>query len=116
MVTYRELEAFASVGLFHNDPTVAHSASSQIDVDCALATAVNNVRTTTAGTIVRWKTETKVFIASTLLTELIYLALRIARVRLFNMYRSLSGSRITATSRFSSGRELYRNASTFQLI
>jgi len=60
------LEAFASVGLFHNDPTEAHSASSQIDVDCALATAAPNVRTTTAGTIVRRKTETNVFIASTL--------------------------------------------------
>ena len=67
MVTYRELEAFASVGLFHNDPTDAHSASSQIDVDCALATVVNNVRTTTAGRIVRWKTEIKVFIAPPLL-------------------------------------------------
>jgi len=71
MTTYDELEAFASAGLFHNDPTEAHSASSQIDVDCALATAVNNVRTTTAGTIVRLKAETKVFIASPFLTGLI---------------------------------------------
>jgi hypothetical protein len=63
MATYDELEEFASAGLFHNDPTEAHSASSQMDVDCALATAVNNVRTTRAGIIVRWKTETKVFIA-----------------------------------------------------
>src|SRR5262245_21397820 len=61
MTTYDELEAFASAGLFHNDPTEAHSASSQTDVDCALATAAHNVRTTTAGTIVRRKTETKVF-------------------------------------------------------
>jgi hypothetical protein len=35
MVTYWELEAVASLGLFHNDPTDAHSASSQIDVDWA---------------------------------------------------------------------------------
>jgi hypothetical protein len=66
MTTYDELEAFASAGLFHNDPAEAHSASSQIDVDCVLATAVDNARTTTAGTIVRWRTETKVFIPSTL--------------------------------------------------
>jgi len=59
--------------LFHNDPTEAHSASSQIDVDCALATAANNVRTTTAGTILRWKTETRVFIVSPFLTELIFI-------------------------------------------
>jgi hypothetical protein len=63
MTTYDELEAFASAGLFHNDPTEAHSASSQIDVDCALATAANNVRTTTAGTIVRRKIEPNLFIA-----------------------------------------------------
>jgi len=67
MTTYDELEAFASAGLFHNDPTEAHSASSQLD--CALATAVNNVKTTTTGTIVRRKTETNVFIASTLFDQ-----------------------------------------------
>src|SRR5262245_9537972 len=63
MTTYDELEAFASAALFHTDPTEAHSASSQTDVDCAFATTANNVRTTTAGTIVRWKTETKAFMA-----------------------------------------------------
>ena len=91
MVTYRELEAFASVGLFHNDPTDAHSASSQIEVDCAFATAVNHVRTTTAGTIVRWKTRTKVWIASAVFdrTDFIW-PLRIACVRLFDMFDSLS--------------------------
>jgi hypothetical protein len=63
MTTYDELEAFASAGLFHKDPAEAHSASSQVDVDCALATAVNNVTRTIAGRIVRWKTETEVFMA-----------------------------------------------------
>src|SRR5262245_42030790 len=89
MTTYDELEAFASDGLFHNDPAEAHSASSHIDVDCALATAVNNVRTTTAGTIVRWKTETKAFIASTLFdrTDFIW-PLRIACAKVFNIFDS----------------------------
>jgi hypothetical protein len=86
MTTYDELEAFASAGLFHNDPTEAHSASSQSDVDCALAAAVNNVRNTTAGTIVRWKTETKVFIASPLLTELILYGRFASHVREFSTY------------------------------
>src|SRR5687767_13536241 len=41
MITYWEFEALASVGLFHNDPTDAHSASSEMDADCALATPVS---------------------------------------------------------------------------
>src|SRR5215470_8340815 len=89
MTTYDALEAFASVGLFHNEPTEAHSASSQIDVDCALATAVNNVRTTTAGTIVRRKTETKLFIAYPLFDRTGFiLPLRIACARVFNIFDS----------------------------
>ena len=89
MTTYDELEAFASAGLFHNDPTEAHSASSQIDVDCALATVANNVRTTIAGIIVRWKTETKAFMAFPLFdrTDFIW-PLRIACARVFNRYDS----------------------------
>src|SRR5262245_20971731 len=61
MVTYWELDALTSVGLFHNDPTDPHSASSQID--CAWAAAVNRTRTS-AGRILRWKKETEVLIAS----------------------------------------------------
>src|SRR6266496_3689041 len=63
MVTYWELDALESLGLFHNDPTDPHSASSQIDVDCALATAVDTVRRTTAGAIIFWQTDTRVFMA-----------------------------------------------------
>src|SRR5215468_262997 len=87
MTTYDELEAFMSAGLFHNDPTEAHSASSQTDVDCALATTAPNARTTTAETIVRWNTETKVFITDALFdrTDFIWL-LRIAFARVFNIF------------------------------
>jgi hypothetical protein len=107
MTTYDELEAFASAGLFHNDPTEAHSASSQIDVDCALATAANNVRTTTDGTIVRRNTETKVFTASTLFDRIDFTwLLRIAYARVFNIFDSfrsglLRGSLMTCLSRMS---------------
>src|SRR5262249_2341396 len=89
MTTYEELEAFASAGLFHIDPTEAHSASSQIDVDCALATAAPNVRTTTAGTIVLRKIEPNMFIASPIFdrTDFIW-PLRIACARVFNIIDS----------------------------
>jgi hypothetical protein len=105
MTTYDELEAFASAGLFHNDPTEAHSASSQIDVDCALATAANNVRTTTDGTIVRRNTETNVFTASALFDRIDFTwLLRIAYARVFNIFDSFRsglhrGSLMTCLSR-----------------
>jgi hypothetical protein len=59
------LDAFVSVGLFHSDPTDAHSASSEIDVDWAWATAVNAVRANASAMILR-KTEALVFMASVL--------------------------------------------------
>src|ERR1700741_1612635 len=49
-----ELEALASVGRFHNEPTDPHSASSQIGV-CACANPVN-IENTSAGKIVRCNT------------------------------------------------------------
>src|SRR5262245_36707875 len=86
MTTYVELDAFASAVLFHNDPTEAHSASSQIDVDCVLATAVNKVRITTAETMVRRKTESKVFELSAFFdrTDFRWL-LCLASARVFNI-------------------------------
>jgi hypothetical protein len=89
MTTYVELEAFASAGLFHNDPTEAHSASSQVDVDCALATAAPNVVTIIAVTIVRRKTDTNVFMAWRLFDRTAFiLPLCITGARVFNIFDS----------------------------
>jgi hypothetical protein len=87
MVRYLPSDAAPSEGVFHNDPSDPHSASSHTDVDCALAAAAPNIRTTTAGTIVRWKTETDVFLAGANFDRTAFIwPLRITYARGFNIF------------------------------
>jgi hypothetical protein len=83
MVRYLPCDAALSEGVVHNDPSDPHSASSHADVDCALATAAPNVRTTTAGTIVRRNIETKVLFFDR--ADFIW-PLRIACAKVFNIF------------------------------